>query len=513
MGIIKRNRGNSKGAVAWQDEKTSSFNALAGNGYSVDTTSGTVTATLPSSAVKGDTITFNDYAGTAASNNIILDPNGLKIESSINLKLIRSNRQSVTLVYLNATRGWIVSSSNLEGELGLVGIPGAPTIGTAILVGSTESSITFTAPTDTGGSPITEYTVTSSPGSITNTLAEDGSTRTITISGLSVGTTYTFTITATNSIGTSAASAASNSITTPSPSFISATGGTVTEAGDFRVHSFTGDGCFVVSVAGNPVGPLGGPSGVDYLVLAGGGGGGGPIGGGGGAGGYRESYSVPISGSYTASPLATPTGITVSATTYPITVGGGGSGNTGTCTVSSGVNSTFSTITSAGGGYGPGQSGGSGAGGGHQGPGGTGNTPPVSPPQGNNGGSNSPGPVTSGQFAAGGGGGAGGSGNPSSSNGYQSLAGSGGTGTASSINASAVTRAGGGGGGGYANPGDPGGAGGPGGGGKGTGWNGPTGSAATTNTGGGGGGGSGGPASPNGFNGGSGLVIIRYKYQ
>jgi hypothetical protein len=50
--------------------------------------------------------------------------------------------------------------------------------------------------------------------------------------------------------------------------------------------------------------------------------------GGGGAGGFRESTQHQYSGCYTASPLATPTGITVSATTYPITVGGGGVGDT-----------------------------------------------------------------------------------------------------------------------------------------------------------------------------------------
>jgi hypothetical protein len=47
--------------------------------------------------------------------------------------------------------------------------------------------------------------------------------------------------------------------------FISATGGTVATSGDFKIHSFTGDGCFVVSQLGNaPINPLGGPSTVDY---------------------------------------------------------------------------------------------------------------------------------------------------------------------------------------------------------------------------------------------------------
>jgi hypothetical protein len=52
------------------------------------------------------------------------------------------------------------------------------------------------------------------------------------------------------------------------PTFITATGGTITTSGDFKIHTFTGDGCFVVSQVGNPAG---GPSNVDYLVVAGGG--------------------------------------------------------------------------------------------------------------------------------------------------------------------------------------------------------------------------------------------------
>ena len=66
---------------------------------------------------------------------------------------------------------------------------------------------------------------------------------------------------------------------------ISATGGTITTSGDFKIHTFTGDGCFVVSSGGGPLAT------VDYLVVAGGGGGGNSNhGGGSGAGGFRESH-------------------------------------------------------------------------------------------------------------------------------------------------------------------------------------------------------------------------------
>ena len=90
-------------------------------------------------------------------------------------------------------------------------VPGAPVIGTAT-AGKAQTTITFTAPASNGGSAITSYTATSSPGGITGTLSQAGS-GTITITGLTVGTAYTFTVTATNAGGTGAASSSSNSVT------------------------------------------------------------------------------------------------------------------------------------------------------------------------------------------------------------------------------------------------------------------------------------------------------------
>src|SRR5210317_2052465 len=168
------------------------------------------------------------------------------------------------------------------------------------------------------------------------------------------------------------------------PSFISATGGTITTSGDFKIHTFTGDGCFVVSSLANCL-PASGPNNVDYLVVAGGagGGGGGGIGGGGGAGGYRTTFP---------SPGCNAGAFPISATTYPITVGGGGASQSGCNRGNSGNNSIFSTITSTAGGAGggggnicipapcaqglPGGSGGGNAGYGSPGTAGTGNTPP-----------------------------------------------------------------------------------------------------------------------------------------
>ena len=265
--------------------------------------------------------------------------------------------------------------------------------------------------------------------------------------------------------------------------FLVATGGTITTCGNCKIHTFTGPGTFTVCKTSNTASE----NIVSYLIIAGAGGGGdgaGGIvegGGGGGAGGYREVKN-PIT-PYTASPLDgypnAPNRVTVTATAYPITIGAGGGSNT------PGSNTVALGITSAAGGTGgpgnvalTGDPGGSGGGANtNPGPGAAGNTPPVSPPQGNSGGSGS-------NPKGGGGGGAGGSGIPGS------CGGAGGSGTTSSITGSSVPYATGG---------------------SGTCCTAGAGTPQPANS------GKGGPAGghPNnaGGTGGSGIVVIRYKYQ
>ena len=309
--------------------------------------------------------------------------------------------------------------------------------------------------------------------------------------------------------------------------FIVASGGTETECGNCKIHTFTGPGSFAVT----QVHPCAANNEVSYVVIAGGGAGssglGSNAGGGGGAGGYRET-KAPVT-SYTASPLdgqpSAPNRITVTATSFPIVIGAGGAatgapGGRG----SNGAVSTFSTITGAGGGAGgagsgtPGPRDGAngGSGGGKAGsdvPGslsvaGTGNTPPVSPPQGQPGGGGTSTPGVSGDKEGFGGGGATEAGQTGESASGES--GRGGAGATSSINGTPTQRAGGGAGGAGAS-----GTSGTATGGGGTGSFGCSvnnGNAGTANTGGGGGGGANG-APANGNAGGSGVVIIRYKFK
>ena len=293
--------------------------------------------------------------------------------------------------------------------------------------------------------------------------------------------------------------------------FMTASGGSISTFGNFKVHTFTGPGTFTVcSVATTTPNNV-----IDYVVVGGAGGGGTGTSagaGGGGAGGYRSFTSQPVT-----------------AQGYPVTVGSGGAGRgPGAAPVpggASGNTSTFISNTSAGGGGGgsqnpgssserSGKAGGSGGGGGYPGAsGGAGNTPPVSPPQGNAG-------AAIGGCNGGGGGGAGAAAVQASG---PTVASPGGAGVDISpsygpgVGASGFV-AGGGGGGNYGAPGAA--TGGSGGGGAGstktcgaaTGTNG------TANTGGGGGGATsnGGPSQGPGMqggNGGSGVVLIRYRFQ
>ncbi len=318
---------------------------------------------------------------------------------------------------------------------------------------------------------------------------------------------------------------------------VSGTGNTLATAPDcanMKIATFINPGTFCVSSAA----VCAADNLVSYLVVGSGAAGGGTgntthVGGGGGAGGFRELSSPTAP--YTASPLDgypnAPNRITVSANPYTITVGGGGtSPGSGPVRGGNGNVSTFACITSAGGGGGgalgsgpapscrSGGAGGSGGGGSSQtaGPGGSGNTPPTTPSQGFPGAQGTDSPP---DLRGGGGGGATVAGTQGSP--VANPVGVGGAGATTSITGSAVAYAGGGGSGAPAGGGPgTGGAGGTGGGGAGApgpaAVGGTPGSNGTDNTGGGAGGAGGdgsGPSDKLGGAGGSGIVVIRYRFQ
>jgi hypothetical protein len=410
------------GTVDWDTTaKTASFTAVSGNGYFVNTASGAITVTMPASPSAGDIVALSDYAGTWGTNNVNLS--SANYNGATGTPALDTPNQTVFLVYVDGTKGWITTNESTTRVSGFQGIV--------------------------------------------------------------------------------------------------ATGGTILTCGNYKTHVFTGPGTFCVSCAG--------PGTVEYLVVAGGGGGNSDWSGGSGAGGWRSYTSLPA-----AHPLNAPAALPVTATAYPITVGAGASGGTGPngLAPANGSPSTFSTITSTGGGRAGQENAGTGGIPGGSGGGnyyasltvGAGNTPPVSPPQGEPGGGDPRPPLS-----YGGGGGAAQAGQVGS---IPQAAGAGGNGayvpdaffgpTAPSYGQSPAPLAPNGRyfAGGSSSMGacacgtqQCGGAGGGGKGGVGTNCGNATATAGAVNTGGGGGSG-GGNEQPNpGKAGGSGIVAIRYRYQ
>jgi len=98
------------GGTSWQAVKTSTFTAVAGEGYFVNTTSGVITMNLPAGTL-GDEIVFIDYAGTFDSNTFTIAANSSeKILGSTADLTVSVERGANTLVYTDGTQGWLLKN-------------------------------------------------------------------------------------------------------------------------------------------------------------------------------------------------------------------------------------------------------------------------------------------------------------------------------------------------------------------------------------------------------------------
>ncbi len=174
-------------AVSGNQQATVSFTAPANNG---------------GSAITGYTVTSNpgSIIQSGASSSIVVSG------------LTNGTAYTFTVVATNAIGNSVPSSASAPvTPAASATVPDAPTSVSAVS-GDQQATVSFTAPANNGGSAITGYTVTSNPGSIT----QSGASSSIVVSGLTNGTAYTFTVVATNAIGNSVPSSASNSVT-PEP--------------------------------------------------------------------------------------------------------------------------------------------------------------------------------------------------------------------------------------------------------------------------------------------------------
>ena len=111
------------GGTSWQSVVTAStLTTVAGRGYPINTTSNACTVTLPASASVGDTIQIVDYAGTFSLNKITLT-SSLKIEGGTDNLFLTNRREAVTIIYVDATQGWVGSSGVNEGNTGIDALP------------------------------------------------------------------------------------------------------------------------------------------------------------------------------------------------------------------------------------------------------------------------------------------------------------------------------------------------------------------------------------------------------
>jgi len=123
-GATLANNGTATGfGIAWQAVETgATLTAVAGNGYWVNTTAQACTVTLPAAASVGDQVQIVDYAGTFASNNITLT-SSLNINGAADDKGLITNREGVTITYVDTTQGWVATSGVNSGSQALDPLP------------------------------------------------------------------------------------------------------------------------------------------------------------------------------------------------------------------------------------------------------------------------------------------------------------------------------------------------------------------------------------------------------
>jgi hypothetical protein len=174
--------------------------ATAGNGQA--TVSFTAPASNGGSPITSYTVSYPIYIGIQFIRWV-----NIKGASSpiVVTDLTNGTAYTFTVTATNAVGEGPAATSNTVTP---VTVPGAPT-GVTASAGNAQATVSFTAPASNGGSPITSYTVTSTPGGI----SQDGASSPIVVTGLKNGTAYTFTVKATNAAGTGVASSPSNKVT------------------------------------------------------------------------------------------------------------------------------------------------------------------------------------------------------------------------------------------------------------------------------------------------------------
>lgn len=182
----------------------------------LDISGGTLTAVSGNAAIESFAIrsylttrissgTVTAISGTASTAGAF---NSAPVYSDYSPKVTAGSDESTAAVVGSPVSGTYTQNKYVSIEPMNAEKPAPPRI-IAVTAGNGQATVSFVPPASNGGAAITHYTVTSDPGNLTAT----GTGSPITVSGLTNGIPYTFTVTATNCIGTGEPSAASNSVT------------------------------------------------------------------------------------------------------------------------------------------------------------------------------------------------------------------------------------------------------------------------------------------------------------
>ena len=199
----------SNSSIVITTASTTPFAPIIGTATATGQTTANVTFTPPTSnggaAITSYIIVSNPTGGIGSVNQ--------SIGGTIAVTALITNTNYTFTVSAQNVNGFGPASTSSNSILTFAGVPNVPTGVTATATGQTPANVVFVAPANNGGSTITSYTATSSPADGTGTLTQSGS-GTISVTGLYANTNYTFTVTATNPIGTSNPSNPSASILT-----------------------------------------------------------------------------------------------------------------------------------------------------------------------------------------------------------------------------------------------------------------------------------------------------------
>jgi hypothetical protein len=102
------------GRLPQKSYQNSNFNASANYTYLVDTSAGTVTATLPVSPTNYDRIAFKDADGTFSTYNLAINPNGKTIAGSSSNLTLTNNYESIDLIYSSDVDKWVIENSSVS---------------------------------------------------------------------------------------------------------------------------------------------------------------------------------------------------------------------------------------------------------------------------------------------------------------------------------------------------------------------------------------------------------------